>query len=219
MKILRSSIFRALCAVIIGILLIQYPEKATELMIRAIGALFLVSGVISCATYYSATRQQDDIQVYDAEGRLVVGGKPSFPIVGIGSLILGVILAAMPHAFISGLTYLLGAIVILGAITQFVNLAAARKYADIGAFFWIMPSLLLIVGIVAIAKPDAVASAPFLLIGWCLVAYGVFECLCSIKINIARNQMQKAARTHAEANAKASQAEDAQVVIDATEEE
>ena len=70
MKVVHSSFFRALCAVIVGALLIVYREQTVTWITIAIGVLFFLSGVISIATYFSARRRAADSPVvYDANGR------------------------------------------------------------------------------------------------------------------------------------------------------
>ena len=43
MKVIHSSIFRAVCAIIVGVLLIQYREQTVTWITIAIGVLFAVS--------------------------------------------------------------------------------------------------------------------------------------------------------------------------------
>ena len=47
MKIFQSSIFRAICAIVVGALLIKYPEDGVTWLTVAIGVLFLLSGIIA----------------------------------------------------------------------------------------------------------------------------------------------------------------------------
>lgn len=192
MKILQSSFFRSLCAIIVGVLLIEYREQTVTWITIASGALFFLSGLISCVIYYSAIHRATDVQVFDAQGNPLTPMKPNFPIVGIGSMVLGIILALMPTTFITGLMYVLASILILGAINQFVNLATAARYCHVGFFFWIMPSLILLVGIIAVVHPSTIASAPLFVIGWCMLLYGVVECINAIKIHQA-NKIRNAA--------------------------
>lgn len=190
MKVLQSSIFRAICAIIVGALLVKYREQTVTWITIVIGIIFFISGVISCIAYFSAKRKSsgDDLDIYDANGNLIVQSKPSFPIVGLGSLILGAILALWPNTFVNGLIYVLGAILILGAINQLFNLTAATRFAHIGLVWWIVPALILILGIVSIIKPSAIASAPLLIIGWCMIVYGVVEIINSVKIHQCRKR-------------------------------
>ena len=158
MKVVHSSFFRAICAIIVGALLIQYREQTVTWITIAIGVLFFLSGVISIATYFSAKRNADKVGVvYDANGKQLTGLKPNFPIVGIGSLILGLILALMPNTFINSLMFILSVILIMGALTQFTNLATARKMGGVGFVYWIFPSIILLIGLLAIIKPSAIA--------------------------------------------------------------
>ena len=181
MKILQSSIFRALCAIVIGALLIKFPDNTVKGITVAIGVLFLLSGVISCVSYYMAKRNVSEYKIYDTEGHLVAGEQPAFPIVGIGSAILGLILVLTPTAFVSALMYIIGAILILGAVNQFMNLIGARRYGHISLWYWVMPSLILLTGLYVMLKPMAPLEMAMLILGWCTLVYGVVELINSLK--------------------------------------
>lgn len=55
-----------------------------------------------------------------------------------------------------------------------------------------MPSVILLVGLIALIKPSAIASAPLFVIGWCMLLYGVSESVNSIKIYLIRKKMKAA---------------------------
>lgn len=188
MKILQSAFFRGIISIIIGILLIQYREETMTWLTVSIGILFFLSGIISCAIYYSERRQADGLQVFDASGTPLAPLKPTFPLVGLGSIVLGVILAVMPNTFVSGLMYILAAMLILGAVGQFVALASIRRFVSIGAFFWVMPCLILLVAIFVMVKPMASASTPLLIIGYAMAIYGVTECINALKVSKANKR-------------------------------
>lgn len=212
MKVLQSSIFRALGAMVVGALLVKYREQTVTWITILIGVIFFVSGLVSCIAYFAQKRKSSggDLDIYDAQGNLIVQSKPTFPIVGLGSLILGAILALLPNAFVNGLVYVLAAILILGAINQFFNLAAATRFAHIGLAWWVVPALVLIIGIVAIVKPSVIATAPLLIIGWSMMVYGVVEIINAIKIHQCKKRVEAAAASAAQtaqADASASTAE------------
>lgn len=186
MKVIHSSIFRAVCAIIVGILLIQYREQTVTWITIAIGVLFFLSGVISLASYWAAKRNAEKMQgqiLSDSNGKPIMGMMPKFPLVSVGSLILGLLLALMPQVFIAWLMFILAFILILGALTQFVNLASAAKMGRVGILFWLFPSVLLLLGLLTIIKPSAIASAPLFIIGWGMLIYGVVELLNAFKIS------------------------------------
>lgn len=189
MKILQSSVFRAICAIAVGAMLIKNPDSTVKGITIAIGILFLVSGVISCVAYFNARLHSAENEVYDADGKLLVGGRPMFPIVGLGSVILGFVLTLMPGAFVTSLMYVLGGIILLGALNQFMVLIQARKFATLPLWFWVCPTLVLLTGLFVMIKPMESASLPLLIIGWCLLFYGVTECINAFKIHQYRKKM------------------------------
>ena len=199
MKVIHSSIFRAVCAIIVGVLLIQYREQTVTWITVAIGVLFFLSGVISLASYWAAKRNAEKMQgqiLSDSNGKPIMGMLPKFPLVSVGSLILGLLLALMPQVFIAWQMFILAFILILGALTQFVNLASAAKMGRVGILFWLFPSALLLLGLLAIIKPSAIASAPLFIIGWGMLIYGVVELLNAFKVSNnkriwLKNQQQK----------------------------
>lgn len=191
MKILRSSVFRALSAIIIGALLIMYPDNTVTGITIAIGVLFLISGVVSVLTYFQARRHVTDYKIYDAEGRLISGDQPTFPIVGIGSIILGLILALTPMTFVSALMYIIGIMLVLGAINQFMALIAGRRYGRVGVWYWILPTLILLAGLYVMLKPMAPLNMAMLILGWCMLVYGVAELINAIKFYSDKKKLQQ----------------------------
>jgi uncharacterized membrane protein HdeD (DUF308 family) len=187
-KIFQSTAFRAVCALVIGALLIKFPDNTVTGITIAIGVLFLLSGVLSCLSYIQARRHTSEYKIYDAEGRLVAGEQPMFPIVGIGSIILGLILALMAKSFVTALMYIIGILLVLGAINQFMSLLTGRRYGNIGLWMWVMPSLILLTGLYVMLKPMAPLQVAMTILGWCMVVYGVVELVNALKFYRDRKQ-------------------------------
>ena len=196
MKVLRSSIFRAVCAIVVGALLVKYREQTVTWITVLIGVIFLVSGIISITAWYSAKRKggAEGVELYDAQGNLLTPPAPPFPIVGLGSVILGAVLALFPNSFVNGLMYILAAMLILGALSQFFNLTVARRFAKIGFVWWIVPTLVLLIGLIAIVKPSFIASAPLLVLGYCMIVYGAVDLIDTLKIHQCRKELRKVKR-------------------------
>ncbi len=196
MKVLRSSIFRAVCAIVVGALLVKYREQTVTWITVLIGVIFLVSGIISITAWYSAKRKggAEGVDLYDAQGNLLTPPAPPFPIVGLGSVILGAVLALFPNSFVNGLMYILAAMLILGALSQFFNLTVARRFAKIGFVWWIVPTLVLLIGLIAIVKPSFIASAPLLVLGYCMIVYGAVDLIDTLKIHQCRKELRKVKR-------------------------
>ena len=191
MKLFQSSIFRALCAIVVGVLLIKYPDDSVTWLTMAIGALFLLSGVIALIAYWQAKRHAGEYTITDREGRVISGSQPTFPIVGAGSVILGLVLVLTPHAFINGLMYMLAAILILGGITQLMSLLSVRSMGSVPFGYWICPSLILLTGLFVMLKPMESAELPLLILGWCSMLYGVVELLNALKIHRIKKEADR----------------------------
>jgi uncharacterized membrane protein HdeD (DUF308 family) len=191
MKILQSSVFRAICSIAIGCLLIKYPDNTVIWITVAIGILFLLSGIISLIVYINARKNVSEYRILDAEGRVIAGEKPTFPIVGLGSLILGCLLALTPNVFITALMYIIGGILILGAINQYMNLINARRYGKIGLGFWVFPSIILLIGLYVMVTPMSPASTAMLILGWCSLLYGVTELVNSLKFHAEKRKFKQ----------------------------
>lgn len=202
MKVFQSSIFRALCAIVVGALLVKYREQTVTWITIAIGVIFFVSGVISTVAYLSAKRQatKEGVEIYDAKGNRLTRPVPPFPIVGIGSIILGAWLALFPNSFVNGLMFVLAGMLILGALNLFFNLAAATRFSSIGCLWWVLPVAIFLVGIMALVKPSTIASAPLFIIGWGMMAYGMVDLVNTIKIHRCRKAFEKAQQGNDEAD-------------------
>ena len=192
MKILQSSVFRSISAIAIGCLLIKYPDNTVTWITVAIGILFLLSGLISLIVYVHARKNVSEFKIMDSEGHVIAGEKPTFPIVGVGSLILGAMLALTPNVFITALMYIIGGILILGAINQFMNLVNARRYGKVGFGYWVFPSVVLLIGLYVIIKPMVPASMAMLILGWCSLLYGVTELVNSLKFHADKRKFRQA---------------------------
>lgn len=187
MRVLQSSVVRALVAFAVGALIIKYREDTVHWLTVVIGALFFVSGIISVVL----NREKPILQPENPKAGAATPlppreglGKGSFlaSLVGFGSIILGIILALMPTTFITGLQYVLAVMLVLGAVNQFVNLAQASRWCHVGWFYWLLPVVVLLVAIFMIWRPIEVAAAPLFIIGWCMLLYGAAELLGTVMV-------------------------------------
>ena len=195
MKVLQISAIRAIIVLVTGFLLVRYREETMTWMTITVGILFLLSGLVSCIAYYfekekvakkTAKAEQQEGQQEEENLKL-----PSFPIAGVGSIALGIILAVMPNTFITWVVYILAALLILGAVNQFMNLARSRQYARVPVYMWLFPTVILAVAILLISKPIETAQLPLLVLGWAFMYYGVLEFILIIRMYLVRKSYEK----------------------------
>lgn len=196
MKVLQISAIRAIIVLVTGFLLVRYREETMTWMTITVGILFLLSGLVSCIAYYfekekvaKKTAKAEQQEAQQEEENLK---SPSFPIAGVGSIALGIILAVMPNTFITWVVYILAALLILGAVNQFMNLARSRQYARVPVYMWLFPTVILAIAILLISKPIETTQLPLLVLGWAFMYYGVLEFILIIRMYLVRKSYEKA---------------------------
>ncbi|MGN0233962.1 MAG: HdeD family acid-resistance protein [Bacteroidaceae bacterium] len=154
-------IVRAVCAIAVGVLLMASPELYTTLMVQIIGGIFLVSGIVPLAGFWFPS----------SAGRM----RPVFPVVGVGSILLGMLLLLIPDVFVRALMYVLAIFFLVGGLQQLMSQMSARKYVPMRWWTVLMSLMLVALGVFVLANPMKTASVPFLLLGIGCVYYGVTE--------------------------------------------
>lgn len=162
MKTINNSILRSVFAIILGLVLVIWPEAAIRYLVITIGVLFIIPGIISLLNYF--TREKNEYEP-----------APMFPIDGAGSILLGVWLIVMPDFFVNILMYILGALLVIAGIQQLMFLILARKTSRVPLGFYIMPVLILAVGIMILVNPFGVAANTFIIFGAASIFYGICE--------------------------------------------
>ena len=155
MKKINNSVLRSAFAMILGFVLVLWPEAAVTYLVIAIGICFIIPGIFSLLNYF--TREK-------------VEGEPSpmFPIDGAGSILFGAWLVIMPEFFVNILMYILGALLVIAGVQQIAMLVSARKWS-------MVPALILLTGIMIIAYPFGAAANTFVIFGVASIFYGIIE--------------------------------------------
>jgi uncharacterized membrane protein HdeD (DUF308 family) len=103
---------------------------------------------------------------------------------------LGLILAITPTTFVSALMYIIGIMLILGALNQFIALIAGRRYGHVSLWYWVMPTLILLSGLFVMVKPIAPLKMAMLILGWTMLVYGVAELVNALKFYNDKKKLQ-----------------------------
>ena len=109
MKGISNSFLRTICALIIGLVLVMFPNEAGDYFVITIGVVFLIPALLSIIGYFAMSAEE----------------RRRLPIEGIGSLLFGLWLIIMPGFFADLLTFVLGFILVLGGVQQIASLCRA----------------------------------------------------------------------------------------------
>ena len=70
-------------------------------------------------------------------------------------------------------------------------LIAGRRYGHVGFWYWILPTLVLITGLYVMLKPMAPINTAMLVLGWCMLVYGVAELINALKFYSDKQKLQQ----------------------------
>lgn len=158
MKGFSDSLLRTACALVIGLVLVLFPDRAAEYLVITVGCIFLIPSLVSIIAYWVAR----------AEGL-------RFPLLGIGSLLFGLWLIIMPGFFADLLTYVLGFILAMGGVQQIASLVSARQWMRVPGGFYVVPVLILLAGVFALFYPLEARSTVFIFLGAGSLVYALSE--------------------------------------------
>lgn len=172
---MKSIIIRAIASIIIGCLLMAYPEKVTDWLVIVVGCLFLVPGIYSIVSYWTL-RKEDGIHM-------------GLPIAGVGSTLLGIWMILDSTFFIKAFMMSIAILLIVVAVNRIINNVRARKYgAYVPWIFYVFPVLLMAVSGFVMSKPLEIAGIPFYILGISMIVYGIIELFNTIWLH---NMIQK----------------------------
>lgn len=174
----RNALYRALLAIIVGIVLIGWPQEALRYIIVCIGAIFLIMGIMAFITSYRRMQAEQR-----SDGLLSLNG--------IGSILLGILLVSVPLFFTAVLMIVLGCILILAAIAQLTTLAAMRQWGHLPAISNLFPILLLLAGLVIIFRPEKMANYSVVILGAASIFYGVTDLISQYQARKLRRQYEE----------------------------
>ncbi len=195
MKLLQISIIRAIAAIVVGVLLLKYDEAVLKGLTIAIGILFLIAGIVSLVEWINLRRKKADFRVMDdGEGGKSKGdnSQPMFPIVGLGSVLLGLILSLTQTTdFLLWTMYLLGGVLILGGLNLMMNLLSARKLEPVDGLLWIVPVLIVLAALFAMIKGLVPAKTTTTILGITSLVYAFAEMGYSLLFSRIRKRYEK----------------------------
>ena len=154
MKTMNYSLIRILFALVIGLVLVLWPNTAASYIVITVGVAFLIPGVISLFGYFGRKKSEDGVSP---------------------SLLFGLWLIVMPEFFADVLMFLLGFILIMGGVQQIASLSMARRWTPVPGAFYLVPALILIAGIVALFNPTGARNTAFIIIGISSLVYSLSE--------------------------------------------
>lgn len=170
MKVFGTSYgyYRAALALILGVILIIWPEEAVNIIISVIGAGVLIFGGVSML--FSMKLKE-------------AGEKPLITMNGLVSVVFGIVLILFPTFFAGIIMFLFGAILLLVGITECANLLSLRKLSSIPLALFIGPVFTTLCGIFIFFNPFSSTKWLFIFFGATLLVYAISSLITTKKVN------------------------------------
>lgn len=169
MKFIGSYIFRSMCALLVGLLLLFNADQMPTLMVRLIGLLFIMPGIFGVLVYLYGQFNRNAIV------------RPTFPLMSIGSILFGVFLESYPEEFISYLVLLLGLMLLLAGINQLMSMFVNRRISPFSWLLMFLPLALILVGGYCMTHSTEAAGTLFKILGATCIYYGLSDMFLTLR--------------------------------------
>ena len=144
-------LLRAICVLLIGVLLVAYKEQWAGALVIGVGIVFALFGLCSVITWL-VKRNLDRNPGF-------------FPVLGVAGVVLGALLIVASKTFVNAFVYIAGAILICLALFELFSLISMRRDVKLPAWLFVTPVVALLLGGFALWNPTKAAALPFFLSG------------------------------------------------------
>ena len=208
MKFISSYIFRSMCSLLVGLLLLFNAEQMPVLIVRLIGILFLLPGVFGVMVY-----------LYGQFNRRAIV-RPAFPLMSIGSILFGAYLELYPDSFVTYLVFLLGLLLLLAGVNQFLSMINNRKVSPFSLLLMLLPLVLMGIGGYCVTHSSEAAGTLFKILGGTCIYYGLSDMFLTLRTKHYARIFEREQKKAEEAERRAREAEYVEFeVVNANEKE
>lgn len=145
---MNVQIVRSICVLLMGVLFLVLGDSALSILVMAVGALLMLPGLVSLVSYIRHIAQ-----------------RRMFPLAALGSFILGLWMIVAPAVFVGFFMYVIGGVLVALGIYQLAGLSVSNRVLPVAWPLYVLPALVLLLGIFVLFNPFEAAALPFILMG------------------------------------------------------
>ncbi len=165
-RLIRNKVIIAIAGIVFGAVLIVMKSAAVDALVRIFGWILLAAAAVYIIRYLIAK----------GENR-----HTSLITMGIVLAIVGLFFVVNPSAIVNFFPIVMGLILIVSGISDFVNAVTLKKASITGSGWFILISLIVIVlGVCVLLRPDILANLIIVLTGITLLVDGVLDLLMMV---------------------------------------
>lgn len=155
----RSLILTSILYILLGLVLVIWPDSAARLICYCLGAVLVIFGIVHIINYFtvsaSALLFRNDL------------------LIGLTSLSAGLFLIFFPGVVISFLPFLLGLIIVFGSFVKLQHSVDLKRIGYVGWWIDLLLSVLTIaLGLIVLFNPFTAAATLIIFIGISFIVEG-----------------------------------------------
>jgi len=181
------SVLRGVFAFLVGLSLVIWSNQAGEILLKALGVFLVLSAVIT-VVYGLATNS-----FVDLKGMSLITMASA-----ILFLVVGLLLFFKTAFFMEFIGFVLGVILALYGLLQLVLAVRSSKGIKERFWFFLVPCLIFIAGVIFCFFPKANISVLCIIFGACLMVLGISEILMAFKVRALSKRLRAAAQQEAD---------------------
>lgn len=175
----KSNLLGALPMLALGIVMLFFSDIALATVVLVVGILFIAVGVVSVAVAFNRNN---------------VKSKTINLLSGIGACVLGILMTCTPDTMLNLIIYLFAASFILLGLYRIIKLAFLYRPITFPGWFYVLPSLLVVTGIViCVIGPSTVARTITMITGIAFIVYAVAALSDMVGFMVFRRAMNRTA--------------------------
>lgn len=156
-------------SIAIGLAILLVPDMSMVLLMRILGTLLLIDGIIALfINYFKKKKEPQTFYNIVPKGTL--------------SLIMAVILLAFPTLLVNVFVFVVGLILFMAGLTQLLGILNGSRTLGFSLTTLIISIIALLAGIVLLLKPFESAQTILMFFGAIIAVYGVGEVIRSFKV-------------------------------------
>lgn len=170
-----SGVIRALTAIILGSIMVAFPQTSLLVIVKILAAFLIASGIVSLV-YGIANRANGGFSLMVTNTAV--------------DIILGIIIFIFPAEVAGVVMFIIGLALFAFGMFQILALASANRVMRVGFVSFLLPVLCSIGGALVIFKPFGIASWLTLVVGIVLLVYGASELVSTWKVRKAMKEYE-----------------------------
>lgn len=172
---MANSVIRGFAVMLIGVLLLFWSESVVHLLIRVLGAAFLLPALVSLVNVYLSRWQGNMFP------------KVLVAIVDLGSVAFGVWLLVSPAGFVNLVVKILALLLLLFAVYRVALLVMAQKVCAVSLWMYIVPLVLVVASIMLFVSTFSMLATLSVLFGIVVTVSGLSDILTSLLLRKRQN--------------------------------